>query len=100
MSTPAATSDAICCSVASMSAVFVVVIDWTRTGASPPIVTSPTRTCRVFLRSASMRPIVPASGLLAEDVEHDLAVLRLVHLEQDQPLPPSEHRLAGRYRDR
>ena len=28
MSTPAATSDAICCRVALMSAVFVVVIDW------------------------------------------------------------------------
>ena len=37
MSTPAATSDAICCSVALMSAVFVVVIDWIETGASPPI---------------------------------------------------------------
>jgi hypothetical protein len=29
MSTPVATSDAICCSVALMSDVFVVVIDWT-----------------------------------------------------------------------
>ena len=44
MSTPAATSEAICCRVALMSAVLVVVIDWTRIGASPPIVTSPTRT--------------------------------------------------------
>ncbi len=32
MSTPAATSEAICCSVALMSAVFVVVIDWIETG--------------------------------------------------------------------
>ena len=37
MSTPAATSEAICCRVALMSAVFVVVIDWTLMGASPPI---------------------------------------------------------------
>ena len=32
MSTPVATSEAICCSVALMSAVFVVVIDWTEIG--------------------------------------------------------------------
>ena len=41
MSTPAATSEAICCSVALMSAVFVVVIDCTQIGASPPIATRP-----------------------------------------------------------
>jgi hypothetical protein len=37
-----------------MSAVFVVVIDWSRIGASPPIVRSPTRTCLVILRVASI----------------------------------------------
>ncbi len=57
MSTPAATNEAICCRVPSMSEVFVVVIDWTRTGASPPIVTSPTRTCRVFRRGVSTVPV-------------------------------------------
>src|SRR5919197_1397237 len=107
MSTPAATNDAICCRVALMSAVFVVVIDWMRMGASPPIVTSPTRTCRVFRRSVSTRPVsqLPPEGhrsrsLLeppspqasaAEHVEHDLPALGLVHLEQDQPLPAAEH---------
>ena len=51
MSTPVATSEAICCSVALMSAVFVVVIDWIETGASPPIATRPSWSCRVFRRS-------------------------------------------------
>ena len=42
MSQPAAVSSAICCSVELMSAVSVVVIDWTETGASPPTATEPT----------------------------------------------------------
>src|SRR5919197_6375339 len=50
MSTPAATSEAICCSVVSTSAVLVVVIDWTRTGASPPTLTHPILIRRDFLR--------------------------------------------------
>ena len=36
VSQPAAVSSAICCSVAPMLCVFVVVIDWTDTGAPPP----------------------------------------------------------------
>src|SRR6476661_5908044 len=44
-SQPAETSAAICAVVASTSCVFVSVIDWTTTGAPPPIVTSPTRIC-------------------------------------------------------
>src|SRR5262245_43633469 len=98
-STPAATSDAICCRVALTSDVLVVVIDWTRMGASPPIVPSPTRTCRVFRRSASTSVSLPGR-LAPEHVEHDLPVLRLVHLEQDQPLPAAEHRPAVGDRDR
>ncbi len=39
---PAAVSSAICCSVAPMSEVRVVVIDCTDTGASPPTATGPT----------------------------------------------------------
>ncbi len=50
ISHPVATSAAICCRVALMSAVFVVVIDCTRTGASPPISTSPMRIVRVVRR--------------------------------------------------
>ncbi len=52
MSTPVATSDAICCSVALMSDVFVVVMDWTLMGAPPPIGTPPIVICRVVRRVA------------------------------------------------
>src|SRR5207344_3285088 len=45
ISQPAEASAAICAVVASTSCVFVRVIDWTTTGAPPPIVTSPTRIC-------------------------------------------------------
>ena len=61
MSTPAATSEAICCSVALMSAVFVVVIDWIDTGASPPIATPPRSICRLFLRSMPTSVSLPGS---------------------------------------
>ena len=44
-SQPADASAAICAVVASTSCVFVSVIDWTTTGAPPPIATSPTRIC-------------------------------------------------------
>ena len=47
MSHPVAVSAAICCSVALMSAVSVVVMDWTLTGASPPTSTLPTLIWRV-----------------------------------------------------
>ena len=44
-SQPAEASAAICAVVASTSCVFVSVIDWTTTGAPPPIGTPPTRIC-------------------------------------------------------
>src|SRR5699024_4771766 len=53
MSQPAAVSSAICCSVALMSCVGVVVIDCTVIGASPPTWMSPSLTLRVFRRGAS-----------------------------------------------
>src|SRR3954467_14603883 len=46
ISQPAEASAAIWAVVASTSCVFVSVIDWTTTGAPPPIVTSPTLICR------------------------------------------------------
>src|SRR5688500_8302133 len=49
---PDAVSSAICCSVALMSAVTVVVIDWTETGAPPPTGTRPTITWRLARRGA------------------------------------------------
>src|SRR5699024_6644313 len=53
MSQPAAVSSAICCRVALMSWVGVVVIDCTVIGASPPTWMSPSLTLRVFRRGAS-----------------------------------------------
>jgi hypothetical protein len=52
MSHPVAVSSAICCKVASMSVVGVVVIDCTDTGASPPTSTEPTRIWRLRRRAA------------------------------------------------
>src|SRR5580693_9060892 len=52
---PDAVSSAICCSVALTSAVSVVAIDWTDTGAPPPTGTDPTISCREMRRSASGR---------------------------------------------
>src|SRR6476620_7084198 len=50
---PDAVSSAICCSVALMSAVTVVVMDCTDTGKSLPTPTPPTFSCRVLRRGAS-----------------------------------------------
>jgi hypothetical protein len=50
---PEAVSSAICWSVALTSAVLVVVIDCTDTGAPPPTATGPTMICRDFRRGAS-----------------------------------------------
>ena len=50
---PEAVSSAICCRVAFTSAVSVVVIDCTVTGAPPPTGTEPTMIWREFRRSAS-----------------------------------------------
>src|SRR3954447_11727450 len=50
---PAAVSSAICWSVALTSAVSVVVIDCTLTGAPPPTGTLPTMICRLIRRGAS-----------------------------------------------
>src|SRR6185312_5972296 len=52
MSQPVAVSSAICCSVAFTSAVSVVVIDCTDTGASPPTRTEPTLIWRDLRRGA------------------------------------------------
>ena len=52
---PEAVSSAICWRVAFTSAVSVVAIDWTDTGAPPPTGTFPTMSCRDTRRSASGR---------------------------------------------
>ncbi len=51
ISQPAEASAAICAVVASTSWVFVSVIDWTTTGAPPPIRTPPTEICLVLATS-------------------------------------------------
>src|SRR6185437_10910441 len=53
MSQPEAVSSAICCRVALMSAVRVVVIDCTEIGYSEPTPTAPTCSCRVGRRGAN-----------------------------------------------
>ena len=61
ISQPAETSAAICAVVASTSCVFVSVIDWTTTGAPPPIVTSPTRICaRLPIATSSVETCPPS----------------------------------------
>src|SRR6478609_2677427 len=52
ISQPDAVSSAICCRVALMLVVGVVVIDWTLTGAFPPTSTLPTLICRDLRRGA------------------------------------------------
>src|SRR5215212_6717628 len=106
MSTPAATNEAICCSVALMSAVLVVVIDWMLMGASPPIGTVPIMIRRVVLRgvnivTSSLRSRKGRGGRrsTAEHVKRDRAGLRLVHLEEDEPLPRAEAGLPRHHRD-
>src|SRR5438034_10912847 len=71
ISQPALTSEAICAVVAGTSCVFVSVIDWTTTGAPPPIWTSPTRT-EASLAIAERLPaargeIVPQTQVEQED---------------------------------
>src|SRR5690242_2570980 len=98
ISHPAATRAAICWSVAFTSAVFVVHIDWTRIGASPPTSTQPTVT---FLEGRRVGficlPVCRRSE--PEHVQDDLALLRLVELDQHEPLPLPERGLAPRDRD-
>src|SRR5262245_6041585 len=95
MSTPVATSDAICCSVALMSEVFVVVIDCTETGASPPMATLPTCSCRLV-----RRVFIGNSLSAAHHLEGDRPRLGLIELEGHQPLPGPERRLPADHRDR
>ena len=58
-SEPARASAATWRAVPSMSAVSVLVMDWTTTGAPPPTVTSPTRTGTVLCRGSG-----PARSLI------------------------------------
>ena len=60
-SEPASASSRTWRAVASTSAVSVLVIDWTTTGAPPPTVTAPMRTATVLRRAAITSPSGPRS---------------------------------------
>src|SRR5215472_17902626 len=100
---PAAVSSAICCRVAFTSAVSVVVIDWTETGAPPPTGTLPTMSWRDLRRSASGgggSPGTPRSTAITQSALLDQVngveqVSR--HQQQAKPDQQHEHRSADRY---
>src|SRR3954463_11466877 len=80
---PEAVSSAICCSVAPMSAVRVVVIDCTDTGASPPTATDPTWIFRLLRRSASL------SG--TDGIPSEMAVIRCASPKMAQRIRQSDY---------
>ena len=84
---PEAVSSAICCSVAPMSEVRVVVIDCTDTGASPPTATDPTWILRLTLRSASL---VGTDGIPREIAVICCATPRCGSRSRDRRAPASE----------
>ena len=57
-----------------MSAVLVVVIDWTLMGASPPIVTRPSWIWRDFLPYLRMSPLLDRALFAAQRDDHDYGV--------------------------
>src|SRR5438067_9300586 len=96
-SQPAEASAAICAVVASTSCVFVSVIDWTTTGAPPPILTPPTEICRslgmrVSLARASAPQAASADAESAEDVAR-VVVQRDHEHDHDQEHPGDRHAL-------
>src|SRR6266516_850432 len=88
MSQPDAVSSAICCRVALMSAVSVVVIDCTDTGASPPTATEPTLIWRDLRRSAR-------TGGGAVGMPSDTGVVTAFSIRHAPARPPSGSRADG-----
>src|SRR6185312_2172330 len=95
ISQPAATSEAICAVVAGTSWVFVSVIDWTTTGAPPPILTPPTSTERSLGTRGSLTSqqflaaaqVVPEAEVEQEeeDRQPDGAVAKVRQLRERAP---------------
>src|SRR6266702_1570386 len=95
---PVAVSSAICCSVAFTSAVTVVVIDWTETGAPPPTGTAcfplPTMIWRDLRRGASGsggscgRPRSTVMKMIAS--LHDMDRIEDVSRDEKQPEPDEQ----------
>src|SRR5690349_6462857 len=93
ISQPALTSSAIWAVVAGTSCVFVVVIDWTTTGAPPPIATLPTEICRLLATASTLARAV-APEIVREGDEEDQDYQReaddrdpLVDLTRDRASP-------------
>jgi hypothetical protein len=83
ISEPARASAATCCAVACTSAVSVLVIDCTTTGAPPPTVTLPTLTATVRCRSAGPENSIisvlgPLLGRLARRLRADAELIATV----------------------
>src|SRR5215210_2902888 len=108
MSHPVAVSSAICCSVALMSVVGVVVIDCTDTGASPPTSTPPTLIWRDLRRTASGRAGtagIPRAMLMvgtsrdhsARSPEPDRVEDVSRQREQRQPAEDEQHEIGQRH---
>src|SRR5204862_1822537 len=92
ISQPAEASAAICAVVASTSCVFVSVIDWTTTGAPPPMFTPPTLIWRSEgIPSPSLAPAEPADVVRKTDEHQHQEECdpdgrdTLVHLPADRP---------------
>src|SRR5581483_11840949 len=71
ISQPALARAAICSTVAGTSCVFVVVIDWTTTGAPPPIWTPPTVTERSLATSPGYSPARDEEVVAEPEVHED-----------------------------
>src|ERR1039457_3386119 len=104
---PVAVSSAICCSVALTSAVTVVVIDWTETGAPPPTGTAclplPTMIWRDLRRGASGsggscgRPRSTVIAVIAS--LHEVNRIENVSRDEKQPEPDQQREDADADRD-
>src|SRR5699024_11733686 len=116
ISQPEAVSSAICCRVALMSVVCVVVIDCTLTGDSDPTPTLPTLICRVCRRGAStgggdagiprltdVKKTIPSVGLVTSHDDRAVAEAGPSCGQNDRPKsievpPPSSYvHYAARY---
>src|SRR3954465_4747752 len=89
-SQPAEASAAICAVVASTSCVFVSVIDWTTTGAPPPILTPPTEICRWLGMRVSLA-LAPALQAASADAESAEDVARVVVQRDEEHDQDQEH---------
>src|SRR5919107_5935587 len=85
MSQPVAASSAICCRVALMSAVLVMVIDWTLIGAPPPTGTRPTLIRRERRRPTPAARSVSSSGKATRGSLSERVGDGVGDVEPDQP---------------